>query len=59
MKDTQLYKEDWIGLRTLDGSGRLVFGSVPGAHMHFTLQWFLHNVVDPYLRGPARTRDSL
>ncbi len=55
MKDTELYKEDWIGLRELDESGRLVLGSVPGAHMHFSLPWFLDNVVDPYLRGSART----
>ncbi len=55
MKDTELYKEDWIGLRALDESGRLVLGSVPGQHMHFTLEWFLDNVVHPYLRGPAAT----
>ena len=52
MKDTDLYKENWIGLRTLDESGRLVLGSVPGAHMHFTLQWFLDNVVDPTCAVP-------
>ncbi len=57
MKDTDLYKEDWIGLRALDESGRLVLGSVPGQHMHFTLQWLLDNVVHPYLRGPAAIGD--
>ena len=52
MKDTDLYKEDWIGLRALDESGRLVRASVPGPHMHFSLDWFLENVIDKYLRGP-------
>lgn len=28
MSDTQLYKEDWIGLRRLDEAGRIVRGQV-------------------------------
>lgn len=53
MKDTDLYKEDWIGLRELDESGRLVLGHVPGPHMHFSLEWLRTNVINPYLRRPS------
>lgn len=41
--------EDWIGLRTLDESNRLVFAEAPGAHMHFTMDWFEEHIVDKYL----------
>ena len=53
MRDTDLYKEDWIGLKELDEGGRLVLNSVPGRHMNFSLKWLLKNVIDAYLRGPA------
>lgn len=53
MKETDLYKEDWIGLRELDESGRLVLGHVPGPHMHFSLEWLRKNVIDLYLRRPG------
>lgn len=33
MKDRQIYKEDWIGLKELDKKGGLVFRTVPGEHM--------------------------
>lgn len=52
MNETALYKEDWIGLRTLNEAGKLVFDEIPGGHMHFNLEWFEDNVVEPYLRAP-------
>ena len=52
MRDTDLYKEDWIGLRELDESGRLILSDAPGPHMRFSLDWFLKHVINPYLRGP-------
>ena len=58
MRDTELYKEDWIGLKELDEGGRLVLGHVPGPHMHFSLEWLLKNVVNPYLRGADALDDS-
>lgn len=33
---TDLYKEDWIGLKTLDESGRVHYVSVPGNHLRIT-----------------------
>lgn len=55
MADTDLYREDWIGLRALDEGGRLHLEHCPGGHMHFSLAWFEQAVVLPYLavRGAA------
>lgn len=33
LRERAIYREDWIGLRELDGKGGLVFASVPGKHM--------------------------
>lgn len=51
LKDLQAVQEDWIGLRELHDRGRIVFDEIPGAHMHFTLQYFEEHVVSRYLRG--------
>jgi len=51
VSDTALYKEDWIGLRTLDEAGKLVRAEVPDArHMQFTAEWFQTNVIERYLK---------
>ena len=34
-----MLQEDWIGMRTLHEAGKLEFREVPGAHMHFNLEW--------------------
>ncbi|KAJ5965766.1 hypothetical protein N7481_012480 [Penicillium waksmanii] len=36
LQERALYKEDWLGLKSLDDEGRLDFKSVPGQHMHLT-----------------------
>lgn len=33
LTDRKIYKEDWIGLKTLDEKGGLVFRTAPGPHM--------------------------
>jgi palmitoyl-protein thioesterase len=33
LRDTKLYKEDWLGLRALDEKGALKFRMLPGDHM--------------------------
>ncbi|KAL6708018.1 hypothetical protein ACN47E_003452 [Coniothyrium glycines] len=33
LRDRQIYKEDWIGLRKLDAKGGLHFKTTPGGHM--------------------------
>jgi len=47
--ETKLYTQDTIGLKTLDGLGKLKFDSTPGEHMHFTLPWFKEHIIAPYL----------
>lgn len=49
MEQTQLYQEDWIGLKALNESNRLVIGQSPGGHMQFSLQWLEQHVIVPYL----------
>lgn len=36
LRDQAIYKEDWIGLKTLDDKGRLFFRSVTGDHMQIS-----------------------
>ena len=45
---TQLYIEDWIGLRTLDEENKLDFLISPGGHLHFSDEFF-SKVVTKYL----------
>lgn len=51
MQQQPIYTEDWIGLKVLDQSNRLVLGKCPGEHMQFTLDWFQQNVIVPYLNN--------
>ncbi|KAF0982819.1 hypothetical protein FDP41_010798 [Naegleria fowleri] len=50
LRDSQLYQEDWLGLKKLDMAGRLDFLEVEGDHLRFTLEWFIENIVNPYLK---------
>lgn len=36
-QETALYKEDWIGLRTLDEAGKVKFVNVSGSHLEISL----------------------
>lgn len=51
LESSALYKEDWIGLRALDETGRLVRLSVDCDHLRFSWPWFYENVVDKYLKS--------
>ena len=42
-------QEDFIGLKELDKRGRLELGSLPGYHMHFSLEEFNEQIIQPYL----------
>merc|ERR1712110_356596 len=48
LKETQLYQEDFIGLKTLDEAGKLTFHMIPGGHMTFDYNWIAENIV-PFL----------
>lgn len=49
MEDSVLYKNDTLGLQTLDKSGRLHKLSVDGDHLKFTDEWFIENIIQPFL----------
>jgi palmitoyl-protein thioesterase len=49
---TQLYIEDWIGLKTLDEAGRVKYISVSGNHLGISRSDMKKYVV-PYLEGKA------
>jgi palmitoyl-protein thioesterase len=40
MKQQKIYKEDWIGLKTLDKKGKLVLDQLPGKHMALPKETF-------------------
>lgn len=49
---TDLYIEDWIGLRTLDEAGRIKYISVSGGHLGISKSDMKKHVV-PYLMSSA------
>jgi palmitoyl-protein thioesterase len=49
LRNSTLYKEDWLGLAKLDQAGRLHFLEVDGDHLQFSATWFLDSIVQPYL----------
>jgi len=51
MEQTDLYQQDWIGLKTLNTAGRLQFLSIEGNHMQIDLDWFSEYVITPYLNN--------
>jgi len=55
LQEMDIYQEDWIGLKSLDESGRLKFLSCPGNHMQISLSWFASNVVAPFLNNSVST----
>ncbi|KAM1143169.1 hypothetical protein FF1_032156 [Malus domestica] len=53
-QQTDLYTEDWIGLRTLDEAGRVKYISVAGGHLGISTSDMKKHVV-PYLQDSAST----
>ena len=47
--ETDLYKQDWIGLKKLDEEGKVDFLSVEGDHLRFDDQFFIHDIIKEYL----------
>merc|ERR1719411_1048408 len=50
LRESPIYTEDRIGLKTLDESGRLHFLSVEGNHLEFSRQWFIDEIINVYLK---------
>jgi len=55
LQQTDIYQQDWLGLKQLDQTKRLQFLESPGEHLKFTDQWFIANVVTPYLNSTSST----
>lgn len=51
MTETDLYQEDWIGLKQLDQQGKVKLEECPGQHMHVTLDWFESHVIRAHLQS--------
>ncbi|KAG0370318.1 hypothetical protein BGZ54_006894 [Gamsiella multidivaricata] len=49
LEDQDQYKKDWLGLRTMDQAGKLVFDIMEGEHMQFSLEDFNERITLPYL----------
>ncbi|GMQ04770.1 hypothetical protein CsSME_00050090 [Camellia sinensis var. sinensis] len=56
-QQTQLYIEDWIGLKTLDDAGKVQYISVPGKHLGISKSDAQKYIV-PYLEDAASVKDS-
>ena len=58
LRESELFKQDWIGLQALDKKGALFFEEAPGPHMQFGVDWFVERVVERHLmedgEGPAK-----
>jgi hypothetical protein len=48
LEEQSLWRHDLLGLRSLNDSGRLHFGEVPGGHMQFTMKE-LYAILDQYM----------
>lgn len=49
LQQSRLYKEDLLGLKAMDHAKKLVFLKTEGDHLQFSNQWFIKNIVKPYL----------
>merc|ERR1712215_518453 len=50
LRESPIYTEDRIGLKAMDEAEKLHFLSVDGNHLHFTKEWFIENVINPFLK---------
>ena len=51
LRESPLYTEDRIGLKSLDEAGRLHLMEVEGNHLEFSRQWFIDNIINVYLKN--------
>ncbi|KAG0372528.1 hypothetical protein BGX24_000138 [Mortierella sp. AD032] len=49
LEEQEQYKQDWLGLKTMDQDGKLIFEVMEGEHMQFSLEDFAEQITIPYL----------
>ncbi|CAL1683959.1 unnamed protein product [Lasius platythorax] len=49
LQQSELYQQDWLGLRAMEVAGKLHYLSLPGDHLQFTATWFVENIIKKYL----------
>ncbi|XP_017634403.1 uncharacterized protein LOC108476642 isoform X2 [Gossypium arboreum] len=57
-QETKLYSEDWIGLKTLDDAGKVLYVNVSGGHLGISKEDMKKHVV-PFLKDEAPMADSI
>lgn len=50
LQESELYKQDRLGLKQMDQEGKLHFLSLPGNHQQFEWSWFDKNIIDKYFK---------
>merc|ERR1712168_1463700 len=51
LKESSIYTEDRIGLKSLDEKGGLHFLEVEGNHLEFSRQWFIDEIINVYFKN--------
>ncbi|GJJ69655.1 palmitoyl-protein thioesterase [Entomortierella parvispora] len=49
LEEQDQYKENWLGLKTMDRAGKLSFELFQGEHMRFSVDEFIDNIAIPYI----------
>ncbi len=49
LQESELYKQDKLGLKELDERGGIKFLKVNGDHLQFSDEWFIHEIINKYL----------
>ncbi|KAI3642951.1 hypothetical protein MP228_012506 [Amoeboaphelidium protococcarum] len=49
LRESELYEDDWIGLKQLDESDRLILLTKDGGHMQIGQQWLSEEIIAKYL----------
>ncbi|ELU18250.1 hypothetical protein CAPTEDRAFT_166676 [Capitella teleta] len=49
LQESDLYKEDKLGLKSMDSDGKLHFLSIDGDHLRFSDEWLIENIIQKFL----------
>ncbi|KAF9153615.1 hypothetical protein DFQ26_000525 [Actinomortierella ambigua] len=49
LEDQDIYIEDWLGLKEMDEKNKLIYETLEGEHMQFSLEEFAEKVTIPFL----------